>query len=128
MFLNFMIKSSFLLNVRRLSKTIQTWIGLGAEIWRRRHRVTMVVIRPRLVRLFPWYLQTIFNVSNFFILLLYYKSFLTYLICSTSTILGINGLKSADVPLSNKQTNKQTNKNFTKNIKASAYKFYYTLV
>jgi len=32
------------------------------------------------------------------------------LICSTSTILGTNGLNSADVPLSNKQTNKQTNK------------------
>jgi len=34
-------------------------------------------------------------------------SFLTYLICSTSTILGTNGLHTADVPLSNKQTNKQ---------------------
>jgi len=47
-------------------------------------------------------LQTVFIKSNFFILLLYYKSFLTYLICSNSTILGTNGLNSADVPLSNK--------------------------
>jgi len=31
-------------------------------------------------------------------------SFLTCLICSTSAILGTNGLNSADVPLSNKQT------------------------
>jgi len=48
----------------------------------------------------------IYGVSNFCVLLIYYKSFLTYLICSTSTILGTNGLNSADVPLSYKQTNK----------------------
>jgi len=36
-----------------------------------------------------------------------YKSLWTCLICSTSTILSTNGLNSADVPLSNKQT-KQT--------------------
>jgi len=40
-------------------------------------------------------------------LLFYYKSFLKCLICSTSTILGTNGLNSADVPFSNIQTNKQ---------------------
>jgi len=34
------------------------------------------------------------------------RPFLTYLICSTSTILGTNGPNSADVPLSNKQTNR----------------------
>jgi len=31
--------------------------------------------------------------------------FFTYLLCSTSTVLGTNGLNNADVPLSNKQTN-----------------------
>jgi len=30
-----------------------------------------------------------------------------YIVCSTSTILGTNGLNSADVPLSYKQTNKR---------------------
>jgi len=38
--------------------------------------------------------------------LFYFKSFLTWFVCSISTILGTNGLKGADVPLSNKQ---QTN-------------------
>jgi len=35
----------------------------------------------------------------------YYTSFLTYLLWYSSTILGTNGLNSADVPLSNKQKN-----------------------
>jgi len=38
----------------------------------------------------------------------YCKSFLTWFVCSISTILGTNGLNSADVLLSNKQTNKRT--------------------
>jgi len=39
--------------------------------------------------------------------------FLERCVCSISTILGTNGLNSADVPLSNKQTNKQTNRMIT---------------
>jgi len=40
---------------------------------------------------FTFLFQIVFNMSR---------------VCSTSTILGTNGLNSADVPLSNKQTNK----------------------
>jgi len=40
--------------------------------------------------------------------IVYYKSFLTCLIRSISTILGTNSRNSADVPLSDKQTNKQS--------------------
>jgi len=39
-----------------------------------------------------------------FLLLVYYKLFLTCLICFISTSLGTNSLNNADVPLSNKQT------------------------
>jgi len=54
-------------------------------------------------------------------LLLYYTSFLTYLVYPASTILGTNGLNSADVPLSNKQTNKQSNKQTNKQTNKSLY-------
>jgi len=47
------------------------------------------------------------SLRSFFNYFFYYKSFLTCLVCSTSTILGTIGLNSGDVPLSNKQTNKQ---------------------
>jgi len=41
-----------------------------------------------------------------FDILVYYKSFLTCLICFSSTFLGTNSLNSADVPLNNKHTKK----------------------
>jgi len=44
--------------------------------------------------------------QSIFKLLFYYESFLSYLICSTSTILGTNGVNNADVLFSNKQTKK----------------------
>jgi len=44
------------------------------------------------------------SVSNRVQLLVYFKSFLTYLICFISTILGTNSINSAVAPLGNKQT------------------------
>jgi len=63
---------------------------------------TRAIFRCSLCSLSSYYLGYIITL---FLPFVYYKLFLTCLICSISTILVTNSLNSVDVPLSNKQTN-----------------------